>query len=241
MFTNIKSALALAIALLVANSVNAQFVQIAEVNFDDLPAVNFPLAATFTSGGVDISVNNGGFGFAGPGVQIGNPAPPFVLASNPHVATPNNVGMDFHMATVPGPTSLITFDYFNQGGDVTMEINGALIGPILNYPGTFVLGGSTVSNSFSVVGGNILGSVKIESTGGINSFMVGGQETQFDNFKFFMFGLLGDVNCDGEVNLLDIDPFVELINNGEYNPKADFNGDGEVNLLDVGDFVEALG
>ena len=52
--------------------------------------------------------------------------------------------------------------------------------------------------------------------------------------------LLGDINCDGVVNLLDVGPFVDLIANGLFSAKADFDGDGSVNLLDVGPFVDAL-
>ncbi len=52
--------------------------------------------------------------------------------------------------------------------------------------------------------------------------------------------LLGDVNCDGEANLLDVGPFIELLNSSEYNVKGDMNGDGEVNLLDVSGFIYGL-
>ncbi len=52
--------------------------------------------------------------------------------------------------------------------------------------------------------------------------------------------LMGDVNCDGLVNLLDVQPFVDLIAGGDYNPKADFDGNGFVNLLDVGPFIGVL-
>ena len=52
--------------------------------------------------------------------------------------------------------------------------------------------------------------------------------------------LLGDVNCDGEVNLLDVAPFVDLLTAGTYSIKADINQDGSVNLLDVAPFVELL-
>lgn len=52
--------------------------------------------------------------------------------------------------------------------------------------------------------------------------------------------LLGDVNLDEEVNLLDIAPFVELITNGVFQPEADVNEDDAVNLLDVGPFVAIL-
>ena len=50
----------------------------------------------------------------------------------------------------------------------------------------------------------------------------------------------GDVNCDGQVNLLDVDPFIELLTNGGYKLQADLNNDGVVNLLDVQGFIDAL-
>ena len=52
--------------------------------------------------------------------------------------------------------------------------------------------------------------------------------------------LIGDVNMDGVINLLDVAPFVDLISNGGFQVEADINGDGEVNLLDVGPFVDLL-
>ncbi len=52
--------------------------------------------------------------------------------------------------------------------------------------------------------------------------------------------LLGDVNCDGIVDLLDVSPFVDLVINGGFSAKADINGDGVVSLLDVAPFVAIL-
>ena len=52
--------------------------------------------------------------------------------------------------------------------------------------------------------------------------------------------LPGDTNEDGNVNLLDVAPFVNVLGNGGYIPEADMNGDGAVNLLDVSLFVQAL-
>ena len=52
--------------------------------------------------------------------------------------------------------------------------------------------------------------------------------------------LLGDINLDGSVNLLDVAPFVALISNGTFAPEADMNCDGQVNLLDVDPFIQAL-
>ncbi|MEM9410781.1 MAG: dockerin type I domain-containing protein [Planctomycetota bacterium] len=52
--------------------------------------------------------------------------------------------------------------------------------------------------------------------------------------------LLGDVNCDGSVDLLDVSPFVDLISNNGFDAKADMNEDGAVNLIDVQPFVQLL-
>lgn len=51
---------------------------------------------------------------------------------------------------------------------------------------------------------------------------------------------IGDVNCDGAIDLLDVAPFVESLLSGKYNAKADINTDGVVNLLDVAPFVDLL-
>lgn len=53
--------------------------------------------------------------------------------------------------------------------------------------------------------------------------------------------VLGDVNRDGVVDLLDVAPFVELIGSGQFQVEADVNGDGSVDLLDVAPFIELLG
>ena len=52
--------------------------------------------------------------------------------------------------------------------------------------------------------------------------------------------ILGDVNGDGEVNLLDVAPFIETIENGKYIAEADINEDGTVDLLDVAPFIDLL-
>ncbi len=61
--------------------------------------------------------------------------------------------------------------------------------------------------------------------------------------------LLGDMNCDGEVDLLDVSPFVlALTNPAGYAADfpdcdislGDINSDGSIDLLDVGPFVDIL-
>ena len=61
--------------------------------------------------------------------------------------------------------------------------------------------------------------------------------------------VLGDVNCDGSINVFDIDPFVlALVDPAAYataHPgcridNADCNGDGDVNVFDIDPFVSLL-
>ena len=52
--------------------------------------------------------------------------------------------------------------------------------------------------------------------------------------------LLGDMNLDGVVNGLDVDPFVDVLLNGSYQTEADMNEDQVVNGLDVDPFVAAV-
>ena len=52
--------------------------------------------------------------------------------------------------------------------------------------------------------------------------------------------LLGDVNLDGEVNLLDVNGFIDRIVTGTYQREADINQDGLVNLLDVAAMITLL-
>ena len=54
------------------------------------------------------------------------------------------------------------------------------------------------------------------------------------------FVLLGDVNLDGIVNLLDVHTFVVLLTESEYLAEGDTNFDGAINLLDVQYFVDIL-
>ena len=50
----------------------------------------------------------------------------------------------------------------------------------------------------------------------------------------------GDTNGDGFVNLLDVEPFIDILSAGGFLEEADINGDGFVNLLDVQPFIALL-
>ena len=43
----------------------------------------------------------------------------------------------------------------------------------------------------------------------------------------------GDINCDDQVDILDIVSMINLIFEDEYDPNADVNGDNTIDILDV--------
>ena len=52
--------------------------------------------------------------------------------------------------------------------------------------------------------------------------------------------LLGDVNLDGEVNFLDISPFIEILSSPAFQDEADIDQNGAVNFFDISPFIEIL-
>ena len=52
--------------------------------------------------------------------------------------------------------------------------------------------------------------------------------------------LLGDLNQNGEVNFLDIAPFIQRLATGTFQVEADINQNGEVNFADISPFIEIL-
>ena len=93
------------------------------------------------------------------------------------------------------------------------------------------------SNNFD--GPGLLGSFADSSDAGM-TWNYGIKSPYFLAVNAMTTDLLGDVNCDGFVNLLDVSPFVDLITSSGFSLKADINQDGAVNLLDVTPFVELL-
>ena len=95
----------------------------------------------------------------------------------------------------------------------------------------------------------MLYTVDLESVLGQQSAFVGFTSATFSAFGnhdllrwHFVSGnsQVGDLNCDGQVNLLDVTPFVDAISQTDYTLKADINFDGVVDLLDIAPFVDLL-
>jgi len=52
--------------------------------------------------------------------------------------------------------------------------------------------------------------------------------------------LLGDANCDGEVDFRDIVPFIALLSNQQFKAQADVNESGTVDFSDIVPFIAIL-
>ena len=52
--------------------------------------------------------------------------------------------------------------------------------------------------------------------------------------------LLGDINLDGIIGFLDINPFIALLSAGTFQAEADCNQDGVVNFLDINPWIDIL-
>ena len=108
-----------------------------------------------------------------------------------------------------------------------MKIDGVIVdNNIANFSAPISGTGSVLTLTFDC-----------SNNGGDETMVVDNLEITGDEGKG---GMLGDVNCDGVVNLLDVAPFVDLVSLGEFSAKADINGDGDVDLLDVAPFVALL-
>ena len=54
------------------------------------------------------------------------------------------------------------------------------------------------------------------------------------------FTIVGDINLDGIVNVLDVVQVVNLVLVNEYEEKSELNGDGIVNVLDIVQLVNII-
>ena len=83
----------------------------------------------------------------------------------------------------------------------------------------------------------------LNDDGFFRELLIGGSTYAYTNVSETITGgtaLKGDVNQDCEVNLLDVEPFIDLLNSGTYRDEADINEDGFVNLLDIESFVDLI-
>jgi hypothetical protein len=121
---------------------------------------------------------------------------------------------------------------FSVLGELSVEFEDLMLAPFQEFP-IVEISGDTDGAFTGLNDGDV-----VAQQNGVNLYItyMGGDGNDIVLFTT----LLGDVNLDGNVNLLDVAPFVALLSQGGYQPEADINQDGIVNLLDVAGFVELL-
>ena len=105
---------------------------------------------------------------------------------------------------------------------VSVEIPQQVELPVGNY---------RLSVLAEIRGDNSLNAFQGQSRGSIAQFQVDGTIVE---------AVLGDINGDGSLNLLDVGPFVDQVSGGTFLANADINGDGQIDLLDVVPFIDLL-
>ena len=85
----------------------------------------------------------------------------------------------------------------------------------------------TVENGFRVVAMAVSGDLMT-----CNSYLI--------NYEVPVSVIPGDVNDDGDVNVVDITALIDVIMNDGDNPLADVNGDGEINVVDITALIDII-
>ena len=163
-----------------------------------------------------------------------------------------SVGVTFELNAATGQS----FVGFNDGGTIGSGAtatdphspggNGYLV--TINYDGTLLQihidnGVNTPFSQTLLVTPSIAESVGSgKAIIGFGASTASNLDQTISNFSFTSTAkpMLGDVNGDGCVDLLDVQPFVDALSSGQYVELADINMDGTLDLLDVEPFVNLL-
>ncbi len=113
------------------------------------------------------------------------------------------------------------FDHVNAFGNVIEIDSGSSHIEIFDAP-NFTSGGSSGGPNTAT----------IASTSNVSFRLPPGN---WDRVTF-----LGDINQDGEINFLDIAPFISVLTSSGFQDEADMNQDGVVNLLDINSLIIGL-
>ena len=193
-----------------------------------------------------------------PGSAISGPSRVSEFNVNGDVDLANNSIIQIDIRSVAGPAGT-TWDVVNVTGDVDLTPAGQTAGITIQVvsldsngePGDVSDFNSGDSYSWPILIANTItgfdaANVAVDITEFSNmfssSFSIELRPEGTGQALFLVYSglLLGDVNGDGVVNLLDVAPFVDAISNGTFIDEADMNRDGVVNLLDVSLFVDVL-
>ena len=130
-------------------------------------------------------------------------------------------------------------------GNIEFVINDLAMD--VNVNGTMIYTGGIIGSNgdIGLTPGETLTSIVTQTVNNADGL---GSEENLDNFAINTSPCgggcafaIGDINEDGAVDLLDVQPFVAVLTGGSPAVcQADINGDGVIDLLDVQPFVELL-
>ncbi|HEY1380582.1 MAG TPA: DNRLRE domain-containing protein [Gemmataceae bacterium] len=168
--------------------------------------------------------------FSGPATFVGgnaNAAAAFQLARTGPTGTTGNVGL----------TATVSTD--GQGRTVVK----------LTFSGPFTESNTAAGADRSLIDGKYTltvfgtGTNAVTGPGGL-ALDGDANGTAGGDFVLATHRLFGDIDGDGDVDLLDLNPLVPALfatqGQPNYNPGFDFEGDGDVDLLDLNQFVQRL-
>ena len=244
------AALMLAFTTLGANADTMEIVAIADATVDSNGALGQEIIEDAES--IETSMSGGS--------NISDGLYEFDLGPIPAGATIESATLHFRTAfLVANTSSEAPIEIFGFTGNGTLELsdqaNSGAVLAATSFPAP-----TPANTNLEIELTNLIPLNTVISDGNSNDFLTVRSETE--NFATFRFDslesgdadavpatlvvtysggvLLGDVNMDCEVNLLDVNAFVEALTNGDFIEQADVNGDGVVNLLDVSPFVALL-
>ena len=192
------------------------------------------LPIALLSADVGDAVQQAGYGFTGTGAigVTGNGGQLLRAGTNNIELDLNPFGLEYVVTFFDSPgsgveTSLETQGAFNDSG-------GPLIRATEN--GWEIVGTTSfIQESFDGSGDGILGNY-----GDLTGFADTPTYRDWIDGFVRLDVLIGDVNQDDIINLLDVAPFIDTLVMGHFQAEADINFDGVVDLMDVEPFVQLL-
>ncbi|HEY1377558.1 MAG TPA: N-acetylmuramoyl-L-alanine amidase [Gemmataceae bacterium] len=139
-----------------------------------------------------------------------------------------------------GPTGTVTLT-----PTVTTDAQGRTV-VTLTFSGAFAEANTAAGANPSLIDGIYTLTVVGSAVTGPGGLALDGNNdgTPGGNYGLTTHRLFGDVDGDGDVDLLDLNPLVPalfaVVGQQAYNPAFDFEGDGDVDLLDLNQFVQRL-
>ncbi|HEY1376768.1 MAG TPA: glycoside hydrolase family 76 protein [Gemmataceae bacterium] len=139
-----------------------------------------------------------------------------------------------------GPTSTV-----GLAASVSTDAQGRTV-VALTFSGTLTESNTAAGANPSLIDGQYTLTINATAITGPNGLALDGNNDGIagGNYGLSTHRLFGDVDGDGDVDLLDLNPLVPALfgvfPQPNYNPAFDFEGDGDVDLLDLNQFVSRL-